>query len=437
MTIPCNTCGHIFDNYYSLRLHLDSDAHASLTWKCERLCGRAFDTPEALAYHQSVAPLHHVLDLYVRWDPDYEEQILCCEDCDREFDNVQSLYQHLRYNSGHRMVDEQLLPYGYGERPSFRSIAESLTRLRFLEEEQEQQGRQQQERQQLVQDEHSSSHAVLPIEQASDANSAPVASPKSTHSSFTSPFESRSSIPQSLPEPHCSTASGSGFVVRAGPSSPTPGLETNIPVDTGPDHLSPWVQNLTLNDPTATSQTLDPITRQEPVGSEAISRSTNSFFPRASATLAHPSQSSQSIRSPFDNEPIPAAKFTFKLEKNKRFEHRKTLIPASPAERVARSLAKLPVPTLQEELVAMSAKMAVMELELQAAKDALKCQESQRQCVMCFERDFDSVTKCGHQFCGVCIDSWQSQHRSPWQTPCPICRKAMGKAIRVYNESSV
>lgn len=126
--------------------------------------------------------------------------------------------------------------------------------------------------------------------------------------------------------------------------------------------------------------------RQEPVGSEAISRSTNSFFPRVSATLAHPSQSSQSIRSPFDNEPIPAAKFTFKLEKNKLFEHRKTLIPASPAERMARSLAKLPVPTLQEELVAMSAKMAVMELELQAAKDALKCQESQRQCVMCFER---------------------------------------------------
>jgi hypothetical protein len=126
MTIPCNTCGHVFDNYYSLRLHLDSDAHASLTWKCERLCGRAFDTPEALAYHQSVAPLHHALDLYVRWDPDYEEEILCCDDCDREFDNVQSLYQHLRYNSRHRMVEEQLLPYGYGERPSFRSIQQTM-----------------------------------------------------------------------------------------------------------------------------------------------------------------------------------------------------------------------------------------------------------------------------------------------------------------------
>ncbi|KAH6981660.1 hypothetical protein BKA56DRAFT_672464 [Ilyonectria sp. MPI-CAGE-AT-0026] len=314
-----------------------------------------------------------------------------------------------------------------------------LTRIRVIEEEREQQGRRQQERQQLVQDEHSSSHAVQPIEQAS------------TQSRFTSSFESRSSTPQSLPNPHSSNASGSNFVVQAGLSSRTPDLETNVPVDTGPDHLSPWVQNLTLNDPNSTSQTLDPSTRQGPVGSEAISRSTSSFFPRAPATLAHPPQSSQSIRSFFDNDPITAAHVAFKVEKNKPFEHRKTVIHASPAERMARSPAKQRVPTLQEELVilqeelvilqeelvAMSAKMAVMESELQAAKDALESQESQRQCVMCFERDFDSVTKCGQQFCGVCIDSWQSQHRSPWQTSCPICRKAMGKAIRVYNESSV
>ncbi|KAL6409204.1 hypothetical protein AUP68_05575 [Ilyonectria robusta] len=426
MAIPCTICGRTFNNYYSLRLHLDSDAHATLTWNCERVCGRVFTTPEALAYHQSVAPLHHILDRYVQGTPDYEEEFLCCQDCDRDFDNIHALYQHLRYNSRHRMTEEQLLPYGYGERPSFRSVAESLTRLR-LEEEQEQR-----ERQHLVQDEHSSSHAVQPVEQAS------------THSSFTSSFESRSSTLQNLPNPHSSTASGSNFVVQAGLSSPTPDVETNVPVDTGPDHLSPWVQNLTLNDPPATSQTVDASTRQGPVGSEAVSRSTSSFFPRAPATLAHPPQSSQSIRSLFDNDPITAAHFAFKVEKNKPFEHRKTVIHASPAERMARPPAKQCVPTLQEELgilqeelVAMATKIAVMESELQAAKDALKYQESQRQCVMCFERDFDSVTKCGHQFCGVCIDSWQSQHRSPWQTPCPICRKAMGKAIRVYNESSV
>ncbi|KAK7398259.1 hypothetical protein QQX98_012372 [Neonectria punicea] len=345
--IPCTTCGRVFDTHYSLRLHIESDDHAPLTWKCEPLCGRAFDTPEALAHHQSVTPLRHVLDSYVWRDEDCDEEYLYCECCDREFISVNSLYQHLRHSPRHRMAQEQLLPYGNGQRPSLESIKESLARQRVLEEEQEL------ERQQSIQDEHSSSHAVPPIEQASDTGSGPVASPRSTQ---------QSSILQT----------GSAFVFRAGPSSPTPGLETNVPVDTGPDHLIPRVQNLALNDPTATSQTHDPTTTQQSVGSEAISRSTNVLFPRASPTSAHPSQSSQPIRFPFDNEPVPPAEFTFNLEKNKLFEHRKTLEPASPAERMAGSVTKLPVPAPQDELAAMSAKMAAMELELQAAKDALK-----------------------------------------------------------------
>ncbi|KAM0417258.1 hypothetical protein ACHAPT_012769 [Fusarium lateritium] len=389
MAITCTTCGQVFGDRDSLRLHYDSDAHDSLPWKCERLCGRAFDTPEALAHHQSVAPLHHCLDDYVRLDASSGEEILWCEDCRRRFNYVNGLYQHLLFNDRHRIPEEELVPHGNGEPPSLESIVEFLARQRRLEEEEEEQRRQQQESEQLAQDDHPSS----PPETSWESEDPP--------SDWDDDY---------FPASQSTGWSSSTFSW----GSPTPDSVMNTP----PDHLDPFEQDLASNE-----QTVDPINRQGLVGSGANSSSSNSF---------HPSQSSQSVRTPLDNEPNSAIESTLK--------NRKTLIPVSHAERKARALAKLPVfgpPTLEQELVAMSAKMAAMEAELQAAKDALKRNEAQRQCVMCFERDVDSVTKCGHQFCLVCIESWQSEHRSPWQTPCPVCRKAMGKAIRVYAGSSV
>ncbi|KPM42080.1 hypothetical protein AK830_g4468 [Neonectria ditissima] len=317
----CNQCGQVFASHDAFRMHF-SNARPSPVWKCDSLCGRAFDTREALADHQRTAPLHHVL---------------------------------------HRHME--------------------MLQQRF-----EEQQRQQRERQQRVEE-------------------------------------------QQRQQP-----------VQGGEDRSDPAPETNMPFDIELERASRLLQHLTLRDTPAIPRTPDPITRQDPAGSEASSRSSNSFSPRPSATLAHSLQSSQPIRPVFDNGPVPEAEFTFHLDMDERFQSRKTLTPVSPAERVARSLAKLPVfgpPSLQEEMVAMSAKMTAMESELRAAKDALRRKDSQRECVMCFERKVDSVTKCGHQFCGGCIVSWQSQHRTPWQTPCPVCRKAMGKAIRVYDEPSV
>lgn len=86
----------------------------------------------------------------------------------------------------------------------------------------------------------------------------------------------------------------------------------------------------------------------------------------------------------------------------------------------------------EQQLKAEREKVAILTRDLLAAREALKKEKVHRQCGMCYEKSTDTVTKCGHLFCGGCIASWQSQHDHPFQAPCPMCRKAMGKTIKIF-----
>ncbi|KAM0435807.1 hypothetical protein ACHAPT_002695 [Fusarium lateritium] len=287
-------------------------------------------------------------------------------DCGRDFDKLQALCQHLRDSPRHRMSDEQLLPSRSGQQLSFQPIAESLARLRAMGEVQQ---RQQQAFRQLAQNVYSPSHVVLQGVQAFDVNSIAVASAGSTNPSFTSFF-----------------GPGPGHVFQASLSSPTPDSRTNMPANTrlantGPENLNPLAQILTSNGPVTTSQTLDPITTQEPMRPEAISLSTNTFSAGSPVTFPQPSQSSQTARPPIDNGSNPANRKILApvSPAERRAKSRKILVPSSPAERRAKFLANLPVfgpPTLQEELAAMSVKMVALELELDATTKTVKGKES-------------------------------------------------------------
>lgn len=88
----------------------------------------------------------------------------------------------------------------------------------------------------------------------------------------------------------------------------------------------------------------------------------------------------------------------------------------------------------EQQLKAEREKVAALTRDLLAAKEALKKEKLHRQCGMCYEKPTDTVTKCGHLFCGGCIANWQRQHDHPFQAPCPMCRKAMGRTIKIYME---
>ncbi|KAH7140179.1 hypothetical protein B0J13DRAFT_557322 [Dactylonectria estremocensis] len=77
--------------------------------------------------------------------------------------------------------------------------------------------------------------------------------------------------------------------------------------------------------------------------------------------------------------------------------------------------------TLEEHLEAL-------EAELRSVKETL----AQTKCSMCYDKPRDTVAKCGHVFCGSCVDEWQSQHRHAFNAPCPMCRKAMGRPIKMF-----
>ncbi|KAH6982619.1 hypothetical protein EDB80DRAFT_736102 [Ilyonectria destructans] len=86
----------------------------------------------------------------------------------------------------------------------------------------------------------------------------------------------------------------------------------------------------------------------------------------------------------------------------------------------------------EPQLKAEREKVAILTRDLLAAREALKKEKLHRQCGMCYEKPTDTVTKCGHLFCGGCIANWQRQHDHPFQAPCPMCRKAMGRTIKIF-----
>ncbi|KAL6401570.1 Zinc finger, double-stranded RNA binding protein [Ilyonectria robusta] len=88
----------------------------------------------------------------------------------------------------------------------------------------------------------------------------------------------------------------------------------------------------------------------------------------------------------------------------------------------------------EQQLKAEREKVAILTRDLLAAREALKKEKLHRQCGMCYEKPTDTVTKCGHLFCGGCIANWQRQHDHPFQAPCPMCRKAMGRTIKIYTD---
>ncbi|KAH8651691.1 hypothetical protein BGZ61DRAFT_468935 [Ilyonectria robusta] len=89
---------------------------------------------------------------------------------------------------------------------------------------------------------------------------------------------------------------------------------------------------------------------------------------------------------------------------------------------------------LEKQLKAEREKNKALEKELSSTQEALKKEKLYRQCGMCYERPTNTVTKCGHIFCGECVTSWQREHPQPFQTPCPMRRKPMGKTIRIFTE---
>lgn len=52
------------------------------------------------------------------------------------------------------------------------------------------------------------------------------------------------------------------------------------------------------------------------------------------------------------------------------------------------------------------------------------------ECVVCFNKDTDVITNCGHKFCKECIKSWCNKNFS-----CPICRNS-DKKIKLYSISN-
>ncbi|KAH7166387.1 hypothetical protein EDB81DRAFT_782228 [Dactylonectria macrodidyma] len=86
--------------------------------------------------------------------------------------------------------------------------------------------------------------------------------------------------------------------------------------------------------------------------------------------------------------------------------------------------------TLEEYLEGEKARFAALEAELRSTRESLK----QSKCSMCYENSRDTVSKCGHRFCGSCVFSWQRQHPHPYHAPCPMCRKSMGKPIKLFAE---
>ncbi|KAI5458291.1 hypothetical protein BGZ63DRAFT_393051 [Mariannaea sp. PMI_226] len=89
---------------------------------------------------------------------------------------------------------------------------------------------------------------------------------------------------------------------------------------------------------------------------------------------------------------------------------------------------------LEEQLGQLREKMAGLKTQVRELKSALKQEKAVRQCSMCYERENDTVTECGHQFCNRCLIRWQCQQRCAMsnQALCPMCRAPMGKLIKMY-----